>query len=198
MTSLFRNYKHTFEYLRINLYPDEDVTDLYVNKPFYTGEHTLVVYVNGKENGETPFDEINGYVIDNCEEARVDLNYLDATEHYIKTHCPQDIAQYSVDTLKDWLRVMTESQPNAHINLRTHKLLMELYADELHNAIVFDNAGGLQFDIWKFDTREQVSDMLQSDTLRDDLVYGYILDGEQILTDYQKEHPHWDLDLTKK
>jgi hypothetical protein len=27
--------------------------------------------------------------------------------------------------------------------------------------------------------------------LRDDLIFGYVIDGEQHLHDYQKDYPHW-------
>ena len=102
-----------------------------------------------------------------------------------------------IDTLKEWLTIMSGDAPDKHINLRTAMNMQKLFNNELKNAVVFDNAGGMQFTIWEFKTKEEAEGFKALDTFRDDLIFGWVLDGEQTLNQYQKEFTHWDIKQPK-
>lgn len=99
-----------------------------------------------------------------------------------------------IKTLKDWINAMSKYNPSGHVNLRTANNMTKLFNDELVHAVVFDNAGGMKFDIWDFKSKEEVEGFLALDTFRDDLIFGHVIDGVQTLSEYQKEFLHWDID----
>lgn len=98
------------------------------------------------------------------------------------------------NTLEDWLKAMIETTPNKLISLRTHKNLdIILDGESKKNFVVFDNAGGCQFCIWEFDTKEEAEKMIAS--FKKYLVFGWVFDGISELSPYQKSDGglHWDL-----
>ena len=98
-----------------------------------------------------------------------------------------------IETLKEWVAAMTKANPNGHVNLRTADYIRKLFNDELKNAIVFDNAGGMDFVIWEFKTKEEVEGFLGEVSMDDYLIYGHVKNGVQTLTEYQKNYPHWNI-----
>jgi len=101
-------------------------------------------------------------------------------------------AEKSIDTLKDWVNQMVKNNPDKAISLRTHKNLNELFNPESKkNLIVFDNSGGQLLCCWELDSEKQVNAFLKE--FKDYLVFGWCINGESFLSEYQKQQPHWNL-----
>ena len=109
---------------------------------------------------------------------------------YIKRERP---VMPPLETLKDWLHAMCSGNGDGRINAKTGMNMNRILNDETFNGVVFDNAGGMMFAIWEFDSPEKVEDFIAYDGFREDLIFGYIKDGVQTLCEYQKEYPNWNI-----
>lgn len=100
-----------------------------------------------------------------------------------------------MDTLEDWLTAMVEHNPNKRITLKTSMLLNEILSGNKQkmNLVVFDNAGGMPFTIWDFKSEKDIRGFMTLDTICEDLLFGFVINGEPILCEHQKKHPHRDL-----
>jgi len=105
-----------------------------------------------------------------------------------------------METLEEWLTIMAKHNSDKRINLKTSMLMTEILNGNPNkmNLVVFDNAGGMQFSIWDFDTEEDARGFMALDTFREDLIFGYVINGVSILCEYQRKYPHWDLPQAKR
>jgi len=99
----------------------------------------------------------------------------------------------TLETLKDWINEMYRGNRDGRVNIKTAMIINKIFNDEKINAVVFDNAGGMMFDIWEFDTLDKVNKFMASDVFGEDLVFGYVKDGVQTLCEYQRKYPNWNI-----
>ena len=95
-------------------------------------------------------------------------------------------------TLEEFFNLMLNyGDDYKKISLKTAKHIFEIMNGSKDSYMVFDNAGGMAFDVWKMD-KENINAWLNSkDSLRDDLIFGYVIEGKTQLHEYQLKYPSW-------
>lgn len=98
-----------------------------------------------------------------------------------------------ITTLERWLTVMAETNPDSRINMKTARLMNDILNGTDKHLVVFDNAGGMPFSIWDFKSEADLKGFMNMDTLNESLIFGYVTGGVSTLSQWQIDHPHWDL-----
>jgi len=99
---------------------------------------------------------------------------------------------YNVETLYDWFKIVLEAKPDAKISLRTaHYMNLIMNKATTKNYLVFDNSGGMLFDILKIDNESDFEPFIKQ--LGVENFFGKVIKGKASLSEYQKNHPHWEI-----
>jgi len=92
-------------------------------------------------------------------------------------------------TLEEVLKLLMEKHHRKHISLRSAKYLYEILEGKSKETyIVFDNGGGMIFDIWKIDDEHLNAWYDSKDALPKHLLFGHYQNGETTLNETL---PHW-------
>jgi hypothetical protein len=100
-------------------------------------------------------------------------------------------AEYNIKDLYEWFDLMFESNPDAHISMKTANFMHLIRTKATRKSyIVFDNAGGMAFSIWEMD-EDKIDLFVEQLGIQN--YYGKVVKGKAILADHQKKYPHWDI-----
>ena len=99
---------------------------------------------------------------------------------------------FEIDNLNHWFKLMIKACQKENISFKSMEYMnLIMKGATKKNFVIFDNSGGVVFDIWELDDPDKIEPFIES--VGKHLVHGYVKKGKGFLTDHEKDHPNWRL-----